>query len=358
MKLWFSLINADMKIFSLKTFVLGFSFVTSLPALASSFEKKERHEVMSDKTYLNLANILETASKSKVIDMATRYRYDPDFCLFMNCRGSDRLDELMLEAVEKGDLKLARAFLEASFPPDVVDPLFERPLLWHAVHKKDLAMVSLLLEFGANPSLDITGHPPLAEAIERKQTAIALELLAYGADPAACNFQRWSMLQLAVNAGDADLVKALLTYVYADERCLEYAVVQGRADLAQLLLEDGVSPDSLTGFGRPVLSLAVRKIDSEMVELLLKFGANPEKMDDYSSSFLAFSRRTRKRLTPIQVAERMLSHFYGVDETWTNWITLDEKLIDAEDLQGNREDIKQLRKIYKILLKHRYKSNG
>ncbi len=51
-------------------------------------------------------------------------------------------------------------------------------------------------------------------------------------------------------------------------------------ELAQILLKAGADPNQLNGIGNPPLHLAATNDSAEMIELLLKYGAEIEKRDE------------------------------------------------------------------------------
>ena len=90
--------------------------------------------------------------------------------------------------------------------------------------------------------------------------------------------------------GDTQAVRTLLDKgdTQGKDKALVEAACRNHLEVAQLLLERGVSPNPNGGFS--ALHCAVRDQHPEMVSLLLKYGANP----DYKSGLP----------TPLEWAER------------------------------------------------------
>ncbi|EEH37617.1 hypothetical protein PAAG_08035 [Paracoccidioides lutzii Pb01] len=145
------------------------------------------------------------------------------------------------------------------------------------------AVMRLLLKHGANPRhVDKDGRMPLAVAAEKRgSVAIARLLLEYGADPNQGSFEG-TPLMLAARSGCIDVVRLLLEY--CDAGCgvvdleardrsgvtaIGYAVRAGQGDIARLLLDRGVDPDSVDDNGYTPIFWAVEACHEEMVRLLL-----------------------------------------------------------------------------------------
>jgi ankyrin repeat protein len=132
-------------------------------------------------------------------------------------------------------------------------------LLWCAVRKHSTDTVKLLLDHGSNPNhygkdFDGTktyyhGEPrsPLAKAMKFHREEIAELLLDYGADPHAL--------------------------CWKEETCLVKATMSMRPSLVEKMIDKGVDVNE-TFQGKTALHVAVWKKHAEMVELLLRRGAD------------------------------------------------------------------------------------
>jgi ankyrin repeat protein len=88
---------------------------------------------------------------------------------------------------------------------------YNSPLLTYAVVKKDLAMVTMLLDHKANPNLvNDSGISPFLAALMQHDLVLVKLLLARGADVNARSRTGFTALMYAIAYTDADTVKVLL----------------------------------------------------------------------------------------------------------------------------------------------------
>ncbi len=128
--------------------------------------------------------------------------------------------------------------------------------LFQAIEQHDLKCVAKLLSQGTNPNANQAQWPrytALHAAIEELEYGGPIEILSllleHGAD---------------VNGWDAD----------HDATPLLMAVFRGQQEAIQLLLDAGADPNVRGSEGDSPLRWCVEKQDREMVELLLRFGAD------------------------------------------------------------------------------------
>jgi ankyrin repeat protein len=126
---------------------------------------------------------------------------------------------------------------------------------------------------------------PLLTAVEREDLVLTNTLLAAGCDVnlhVEARDRSYTILVRAVEAGDMNIVKALLTAgALVNDPCgapnaLNIAVQKERLDLVVLLLEAGANINSpATSYsGRTALQLAVEKGNLQLVDSLLQAGAD------------------------------------------------------------------------------------
>lgn len=186
--------------------------------------------------------------------------------------GAANLKAALLSAVQGANYTLVEQLLDRGVSPD-------GGLLQEALMQRDLESIRLLLLFGADPNAaDKTGVTPLVSAVEEGFAEGATLLLKYGADP------NRDALNVTKDRAESPLVTAFTS---------------GKLGLAQLMLAYGGDPD------RPVqrsghsssdsdsgadntttllLSAIGRKKPRKMVDLLLAYGANPNKKDSHGGS--------------------------------------------------------------------------
>ena len=184
-------------------------------------------------------------------------------------------------ALDRGQLKRDQdSYLEAIRRHDVagLDRLLDRVdsastlslLLQPAIERDDVAIVTLLIKRGANPNFGIDGpaDTPLLNAARVGCWEITEILLRAGANPsgrAGLPNRAWFPLFAAVSNGHQRVVRLLLS---------AHADVNARLGL-------GSSGQVLPAAAGPTaLMEAARRGDLEVLELLLKAGADPGVRDE------------------------------------------------------------------------------
>lgn len=155
----------------------------------------------------------------------------------------------LVDAVRARDHTAMERLLDAGVP---VTGEPEESLLRFAVSNYDLDAVRLLLLFGASPNAkDHAGITPLYTATEGLFLEGAQMLLKYGAD---------TNLSAGQNK-DTPFAASLK---------------EGKAHFAQLYLEHGARTDTIMANGNtPFIQAMDTSTDADIVEMMLKFGANP-----------------------------------------------------------------------------------
>lgn len=126
--------------------------------------------------------------------------------------------EALWNAARTGDLEQVRQLLEAGVPVDAATP-YGSTALCFACDRGHLEVVQLLLEKGANPEVSDNFYhaTPLSWAVSSSHYPVVTALLAAGASGAD------TQLYSAIEAGDAELAKAVLASEKIDDRTMSIA---------------------------------------------------------------------------------------------------------------------------------------
>ncbi|XP_063220744.1 protein TANC2 [Bacillus rossius redtenbacheri] len=232
-----------------------------------------------------------------------------------------------LRNVYNPNVKVSRLLLLAGADPDHrTECLGSAPALCMFAHEGCLEMVSLLLEFRADPELSNSqGCTALALAAARGHLEVCRRLVAAGASLGATDTAGQSPLVHAARQGHAGTVALLVscdwllrrperevTLAEAAQQALVAASGQGHVEIAEYLLDMGeVKADALDSLsGETALTVAAASGSLHVVAALLGRGA----------SVCAVNR---KELSPLllavkeghwAVAERLLQHHAPIEQ--------------------------------------------
>lgn len=154
-------------------------------------------------------------------------------------------------AAELGDSTRVAELLATDAPIDTPDNK-GRTALIYAASRGHLAIVKMLLQKGANiHALGQYQLSPLTAAIKRNHTDIVSLLIASGADVHLSDLEGRKPIQIAVEMGNQNIV--------------------------QQLLDHGANPNTISPQRRnPILTIAQNNGHTEIVNLLIKYGAIPQ----------------------------------------------------------------------------------
>lgn len=190
-------------------------------------------------------------------------------------------------AVNAGSLPLVELFIQKGNDVNKLnkDGDFVCSPLQQAILNKDLAMVKLLVKSGANMNQVVKDNDPcgscwavqhslLTYAIARNLDSIALHFISAGAD-----VNLTAPIVLAAKNKKINIVEALLKAKakldlssYGGNNALCYAVKNNDEKLAQLLIDNGASPNVSSIYGAP-LDIAVKDSNVAIAKILIKAGA-------------------------------------------------------------------------------------
>ena len=161
----------------------------------------------------------------------------------------------------------------------------------------DASVIELLLEHGADPNVPNKGHMPLYEAVARGNTDTAELLLKYGADINAKDGDTTILHSAMYSRLDASVIELLLKYgadIDAKDKDITvlYSAIDSDSDVSVigLLLEHGADPN-VPSRGRIPLHEAVVRGNADTAELLLKYGADIDAIDDHGNDACEISKQ-------------------------------------------------------------------
>jgi ankyrin repeat protein len=164
-----------------------------------------------------------------------------------------------------------------------------RTTLFERVGARDVKAVRLLLAAGLSPGLrNEQGRPPLWVAIEAGDAEMVKALLAAGAnanDPGASVDKSMeygdTLVMRAVDGGNPEILKALVAAKADVNKGNAYGVnglmsaaMQGRAELVGILVKAGANVNARDKNGTPALYSAVQGGNPEVVRILVDAGAD------------------------------------------------------------------------------------
>lgn len=164
------------------------------------------------------------------------------------------LGDMLLAAVKKNDYTKVKELLEDGVDPNLIDT-DGNSILHHASYNSYEKIVKLLLKYGADPNIkNINNITPLWYASGMHLPEVVRLLLDSGADPNIKSSIGTSPLSVAFGKKDG-----------------RYGL-----DTVKILLDYGADPNERTYQGDPILCVASKNNDLEMVRLLLNAGANTD----------------------------------------------------------------------------------
>ncbi|OHW99468.1 ankyrin repeat protein [Colletotrichum incanum] len=230
---------------------------------------------------------------------------------------------IFIHAVQAGSLPHMKLLQEFGADMNARD-ITGQPALHMALGQNRMDIVSFLLEHGADPNvMDLTGSTMIISALHKKKYELVKMLLVRGADPNITGLMGrgilWTMLQnkdmedgikidlirallqrganpnevdnwgesimcLVITLGNTELLRTFLTHggnpnkKIKDDTFLLYVINQGRLEDAKLLLTHGADANAADNKGRTPLIEALQLGNQTLVQTLLTFGADVNKM--------------------------------------------------------------------------------
>ena len=189
----------------------------------------------------------------------------------------------LLAAVSVGDVDSVRILLEHGANPDTLD-IDNQPVLGDAVSLQQIEIVRLLLEAGAKERQPIEKSESMVwiSLSEKNHETMKLLIDHYGAD---FNYENEGigLLDYAVCLNDAIAVDILAQYAGKTQNtraiygsALNIAILSEYCDIMEILLKKGADINYMSKEGLTPLAIGISTKDRKIVEILVSHGANTE----------------------------------------------------------------------------------
>jgi ankyrin repeat protein len=192
--------------------------------------------------------------------------------------------------------------------------------LFEATYTRRVAVVKLLVEYGAQVNTVVKGQTPLTMALRGNQKGIVDVLLKMGLMKDPHHFHA-TALQMAVQLRHFAVAKLLLKRgadIESRGNCgrtpLSFAVEEGRVSFVECFLERGAEVETKDDAGRTPLSWAAESGYPSIVELLLKEGAIVESVDNSGRTPLSWAAENG-RMSVVRVLLKNGAVIQSVDKS-------------------------------------------
>lgn len=219
-----------------------------------------------------------------------------DDTLDVNTRDSHG-NHLLTYAVRFNKLSIVEKLIEKNAKYDIVDKM-GRSILYDAIVSNFYDIIVRLLDYSdktigvmITDIRDINGSIPLHYAIGFKNTEIVKLLLKHKSNTYLTDTSGYNALHLATRSGSFEIVKEIAKGMAnlnwktnKGESALHISINYQYNQITKFLLNEGVDPDIIDNENEfSPLHYAVGWNNIEIVGLLLKMGANPNKQDIYGN---------------------------------------------------------------------------
>lgn len=165
----------------------------------------------------------------------------------------------------------------------------ERTALSYAAEEGHTETVEVLLQYGAEPDADDRyGLKPMHYAAQKCKVGVVKQLLAKGVSPITLKTKTTpemiaeqfgpdhgeTPLEYVCQSGDVEIIKEFLPLLDQEWRQKAFGWVKGAENVEAVLQTGGISVDQIDDL-RTKLYQAASDFQVDIVELLLKYGANP-----------------------------------------------------------------------------------
>lgn len=185
---------------------------------------------------------------------------------------------------------MIKALLQKKADPNILDNAGKSALhLAVKSGRRDLVIALLPKKNGVNPNIvDKDGVPPLHYAIQLKLHKIAGSLLRRHAIPDMQDKQGLTPLHHVINSGDTKLFNTIIDILINEGRGLDipdqngltplvYALNQDNREMVETLLKNGANPNVEDKNNLTIFHHAVKSNQTDLLKTLVAFGADPNK---------------------------------------------------------------------------------
>ncbi len=204
-------------------------------------------------------------------------------------------------ACQENNLEMMNLLLELGADIHAADIIGRTPLM-DAIKMQSIETVQFLLRNGASALIpEMYGRNAYHEAVETNNIQLISLIENAGANPLARDSYGTTPLSLAFNHS-LDLTKAVLAdNIFLSDSDgntpLHIAVTESvESEILDYLLVSGYSADRRNSEGATPLLLAVKKGDTELVEIFLKQGADPFIADNSGENAVSYSIKNNQNI--------------------------------------------------------------
>jgi ankyrin repeat protein len=182
---------------------------------------------------------------------------------------------LLMEAIDNQNLNAVQLLLASGADVKAQTESYHSALQV-AAEQGDVEITKLLLRSSADPTFPRSGKTPLREAVLAGHFDVAKLLVDAGAPRDFFSAVAWGDIESVRKSLSAD--PSLVSRPDGAARMpMDYAVANGRFEIASLLLKSGAPVVTETFvLGDSPLHRAIRRLDATMVKLLLDSGSSPD----------------------------------------------------------------------------------
>ena len=222
----------------------------------------------------------------------------------------------LYQAAYHQQLKVARALLAHHADPNIGDEFGVTPL--HLAAETNEYMVELILDHRADPNAEtVSGKTPIFNAQKDDRLGIIIQLLNRGANVYHLSKEGRSILYRAARDDQLTIVK-YLTKHYPENinyrrkangyTALFESVRSASIELVETLLKHGADPEIPDDDGTTPLHMAAKYARPQIVKLLLKYGANANRTNATGYTPLGIALVNNHRQTTSVIVEHLIEN--------------------------------------------------